>query len=247
MPLNRILPFISTFVMLIFTLSVLQRYAVRRKSHFLFWGIGLAMFGIASFAEAYFSAVGWNRWIFFGWYLFGAALNAGWIGHGTLLLLFRKRWTSIVTVLLVGGSLVAAYLMLRTMPLLDASRFTTALPISEQYRQIMPPVANGGIVRLTTPFFNIYGLITLVGGALWSAWLFLRKQILPNRVIGNVLIAAGALSIGLASTLTRLGVGAYLYLGELVAAILMYVGFAMAGAPASQPESMAEVEAAGAD
>jgi hypothetical protein len=247
MSFNRILPFISTLVMLIFTLSVFQRYLVRRKLHFLFWAIGLAMFGVGSFAEAYFSAVGWNRWVFFGWYLFGAALNAGWIGHGTLLLLFRKRWTSAITVLLVGGSLVAGYLMLRIMPQLDASQFTTALPISEQYRQIMPTVANGATVRLTTPFFNIYGLVTLVGGALWSAWLFLRKQVLPNRVIGNVLIAAGALSIGLASTLTRLGVGAYLYLGELVAAVLMYVGFAMAGAPAPQTESLPGVEAAGAD
>ena len=91
-------------------------------------------------------------------------------------------------------------------------------------------------MRLTTPFFNIYGLLTLVGGALWSAMLFLRKQVLPNRVVGNVLIAAGALSIGLASTATRLGFGGYLYLGELIAAILMYSGFVMAGAPATEGE-----------
>ena len=95
----------------------------------------------------------------------------------------------------------------------------------------MPAVKAGGAVRLTTPFFNVYGLITLVGGALWSAWLFLRKRVLPNRVIGNVLIAAGALSIGFASTLTRMGYGQLLYLGELIAAILMYVGFVMAGRP----------------
>ena len=55
MSINQILPFASTLVMLIFTVSVFQRYAVRRKPHFLFWGIGLAMFGAGSFAEAYFS------------------------------------------------------------------------------------------------------------------------------------------------------------------------------------------------
>lgn len=32
----------------------------------------------------------------------------------------------------------------------------------------------GSAVRLTTPFFNIYGLLTLVGGALYSAYLFWR-------------------------------------------------------------------------
>jgi hypothetical protein len=47
-----------------------------------------------------------------------------------------------------------------------------------------------------------------------------------------VLIAAGALSIGAASTLTRMGYGQFLYLGELFAAVLMYVGFVMAGKPA---------------
>jgi hypothetical protein len=242
MSINTILPFFSTVIMVVFAVSVLQRYVVRRKLHFLFWGVGLAMFGVGSFAEAYFTAAGWSPVVFFGWYLFGAALNAGWIGHGTLLLLVRKRWVHVFTALLVLGSLVAGAMMLGIMPRLDASSFTSALPISEQYREIMPAIDAGGTVRLTTPFFNIYGLITLVGGALWSAYLFLRKRVLPNRVLGNVLIAAGALSIGFASTLTRLGYGSYLYLGELVAAVLMYIGFRAAGAPAPQEEREAIAE-----
>lgn len=248
MSLNLVLPFISSIVMLIFTVSVLQRYILRRKPHFLFWGIGLAMFGVGSFAEAYFSGIGWNSVVFFGWYLFGAALNAAWIGHGSLLLLFRKRWTRIVTAILIVGSIIATVLMLKIMPQLTPEVFDAAQPISEQYKEIMPAISEGGTVRLTTPFFNIYGLITLVGGALWSAWLFVRKRVLPNRVVGNVLIAAGALSIGLASTLTRLGIGSYLYLGELVAAVLMYAGFVIASAPATEEEQeMAAGTAAAGD
>ncbi|OGO67544.1 MAG: hypothetical protein A2Z37_04625 [Chloroflexi bacterium RBG_19FT_COMBO_62_14] len=247
MNLARILPFVSTIVMLAFTVSVFRRWLERRKAHFLFWSIGLAMFGAGSFAEAYFAVAGWSPLVFFIWYLFGAALNAGWIGHGSLLLFARKRWAHVVTVLLIAGSLFAGYLMLSVMPLLDASTFDRALPISEQYRTIMPSVSEGATVRLSTPFFNIYGLVTLVGMAIWSAWLFLRKQVLPNRVLGNVLIATGALSIGLASTLTRLGVGAYLYLGELIAALLMYAGFVMAGAPAPQTEASSVTETAAAD
>jgi hypothetical protein len=72
MNMNLILPFVSTAVMLVFTIYVFQRYAVRRAPHFLFWGIGLAMFGAGSFAEA-FLALTWNKWVFFVWYLFGAA------------------------------------------------------------------------------------------------------------------------------------------------------------------------------
>lgn len=244
MTLNNLLPFLSTFVMIVFTLSVFRRWLIRKKPHFLFWSLGLAMFGIGSFAEAYFAAIGWSAPLFFAWYLFGAALNAGWLGHGTLLLLVRKRWVHVLTGALLLGSLVAAILMLQIMPRLDPSSFTKEIAISDQYRDIMPAVNQGGIVRMTTPFFNIYGLITLVGGALWSAWLFLRKRVLPNRVIGNVLIAAGALSIASVSTLTRFGLGGYLYLGELVAAVLMYAGFLTASAPATESQPAIETIAA---
>ena len=262
MSLNHILPFLSTAIMAVFTVYVLQRYFVRRAQHFLFWGIGLAMFGAGSFAEAYL-ALAWNKWVFFIWYLFGAALNAGWLGHGTLTLLTRKKWVHGVTALLVVGSLYASFLMLQAMPNLDEAVFTTSKPISEQYgtkvleagesppagAETMTTIYRGeevtvvrGIlplgtpVRLTTPFFNIYGLLTLVGGAIWSAYLFWRKRVLPNRVVGNVLIAAGALSIGFASTLTRLGYGQLLYLGELIAAILMFSGFLMAARPQPNEE-----------
>lgn len=267
MSINHILPFISTVIMLYFTVNVLQRFFVRRQAHFLFWGVGLAMFGAGSFAEAYL-ALAWNKWVFFAWYLFGAALNAAWLGHGTLALLVRRKWVHVVTALLVIGSLYASSLMLQAMPKLDEAVFTTDKIISEQYgtkvldegesvpagaqtitttdrgeevtavRGILPL---GTPVRLTTPFFNIYGLLTLVGGAIYSAFLFWRKRVMPNRVVGNVLIAAGALLIGFASTLTRLGYGEYLYLGELLSAILMFIGFRYAAKP--QPDEIAVREA----
>jgi len=257
MSINQVLPFISTAIMLWFTVDVLQRFFVRRNPAFLYWGIGLAMFGAGSFAEAYLS-VTWNKWVFFIWYLFGAALNAAWLGHGTLSLLVRKKWIHIMTGLLVIGSMFAGYLMLQAMPTLDEAAFTTDKPVSEQYGTkaleagaAVPVTAQtitttyrgkevtavrgllplGTPVRLTTPFFNIYGLFTLVGGAIYSAYLFWRKRVMPNRVIANVLIATGALSIGFASTLTRLGYGQFLYLGELVAALLMFIGFRYAARP----------------
>jgi hypothetical protein len=257
MSINLVLPFLSAAIMFIFTAFVLQRYLARRRLYSLFWGIGLAMFGVGSLAEAYL-AVAWNEWVFFAWYLCGAALTAAWIGHGTLYLLVRKQWVHGVTAVLIAGSLIAAYLMLQVLPRLDESVFTTTRPISEQYGtkvleagEEIPAGAEtrtithegkavtvvagiiplGASVRLATPFFNIYGLLTLVGGAIWSSYLFWRKRVMPNRVLANLLIAAGALSIAFASTLTRLGYGSYLYLGELIAAILMFAGFWLAAAP----------------
>lgn len=270
MTVNQFLPFISTAIMLWFTVDVFQRYSIRRNPAFLFWGIGLAMFGAGSFAEAYL-ALAWNKWIFFVWYLFGAALNAAWLGQGTLYLLVRRKWVHVVAAMLILGSVFAGSLMLQAMPKLDEAIFTTDRPISEQYgtkaldegetapvgaqtitttyrgeevtavRGLLPL---GTSVRLTTPFFNIYGLLTLVGGAIYSAFLFWRKRIMPNRVIANVLIAAGALAIGFASTLTRLGYGEFLYLGELISAIMMFAGFRMAARPQPDEVSVQSVPAA---
>jgi len=229
------------------------------------------MFGAGSFAEAYLS-LAWSPWIFFIWYLFGAALNAAWIGHGTLNLLSRKRWVHFVTILLVVGSMGAGYLMLKVMPNLNTEVFDPNIPISEQYgTKVLEPgeeapagkstavvsyrgeevtvvyglLPLGAPVRLTTPFFNIYGLITLVGGAVWSAYLFWRKRVLPNRVVGNVLIAGGALLIGSASTLTRMGYGQFLYIGELLSAILMFMGFVMASKPAVAEEPVVRMATTG--
>jgi hypothetical protein len=231
------------------------------------------MFGAGSFAEAYLSLT-WNKWVFFAWYLFGAALNAAWIGHGTLSLLVRKKWIYAVTAVLVVSSLFTAYLMWQAMAKLDEAAFTTGRPVSEQYgtKVVEPgqPIPAGALtatetyqgkqvtvirgllpigspVRLTTPFFNIYGLLTLVGGAIYSAFLFWRKRVLPNRVIGNILIATGALSIGFASTLTRLGNGQFLYLGELTAAILMFSGFLTAGRPQTRKEAVPQKATVSAD
>jgi len=99
-------------------------------------------------------------------------------------------------------------------------------------------------VRLTTPFFNIYGLLTLVGGAIYSAYLFWRKRVLPNRVIGNILIAAGALLIGTASTLTRLATASFCTWVNCFA-VLMFIGFRVAARP--QPDEVLQAVPAPGD
>jgi hypothetical protein len=225
---NLVLPFWSSGIMLVFVVAVLARWRRRRRPYLLLWAVGLSMFGIGSFAEA-FSAVAWNGAVFRSWYLFGAMLNAAWIGQGTVYLLARRRAAHATLAVLAALSLVGAYGMLRLS--LDAGAFSSEVSLADQYREIMP---SGAWVRAMTPLFNIYGLVTLVGGAIYSSWLFWRKRTLPNRMWGNILIAAGALSIGFASTLTRLGHGEFLYLGELVAATLMFLGFFLATQPEPQ-------------
>lgn len=92
-------------------------------------------------------------------------------------------------------------------------------------------------VRSLTPFFNIYGIITLIGGAIYSAWVFWRKRIMAHRALGNVLIAGAAILGGGGSAFARFGMLTYLYTLELTSLTMMYVGFLFAtrSSPTSNP------------
>jgi hypothetical protein len=232
------LPIASAGIIVVFAVLVFGRYLRRGGTHLLVWGIGLTLFGVASLMEAY-STLAWSPSVFRLWYLSGATLTAAWLGQGTVFLLSRRRRTArALLVTLVIGSMLATWLIFTTP--LNAARFNPQETLSAQYREILP---RGAPVRRLTPIFNIYGLLTLVGGALYSAWLMWRKEIVPNRVIGNILIAVGALAIGFADILLRLGLGDYLYVAQLIAATFMFGGFLLAttrvpvhlGAPEMSP------------
>lgn len=214
------LPFISAVISFIFAYFVLQRYTKRRKSHLLLWGIGMIFYGIGGFCEGYYGFFGWNPIIFRLWYLFGAILVAAWLGQGTVYLLAKKPWPTITMVLLGLGSIYGLYRVFTAQ--LDPSLLTTSMHTGSELSG--HAIVTSG-VRSLTPIFNIYGTLTLVGGAAWSAWIFFRKRILLHRTIGNILIAAGALMPAFGGAGSRFGIPAALYIGELLGAILMFIGF----------------------
>ena len=86
-------------------------------------------------------------------------------------------------------------------------------------------------VRVLTPFFNIYGTLTLIGGAVYSAFIFWRKRILLQRTIGNILIAVGAILPAFGGFFSRLQIPGALYLCEFLGVILLFLGFMRAVTP----------------
>lgn len=227
--LSVAMSFASAAILGVLTYDLYRRYQQHKGTHrhLLFWAVGLGMFGIASLCDGILYLM-WSELAFIGWYLFGAILNAAWIGEGTLFLLVRKKWVPVTAVVLAVASIVTFVILLSTP--LNAAAYTPGIPITDQYTSILPPDA---VVRRLTPLFNIYGTLTLVGGALYSGYLFYRKRILPNRVVGNVLIAAGSLAVAGAGILNRIGMGHFHSFAQLFFAILMYVGFILASKPAA--------------
>jgi len=93
-------------------------------------------------------------------------------------------------------------------------------------RELTGKVMEWGWVRLMSPFVNTYALIFLVGGAAWSAWRYHRQADRPrSRVVGNALIAVGALLPGIGGSFTRAGYVEVLYVTELVGLVLIWLGY----------------------
>ncbi len=224
------LPYLSTIVTLIFAVAVYNRYRQRGGIHLLLWAFGLLLYGIGTLSEVILGLT-FNIFVLKIWYLTGAMLTAAWLGMGTVHLLVRKGNAAQVITWVLAGISILAFILIMIAPV-NSTAYDVARPVSEQYKDVF---SRNGLVILLTILLNIYGTLTLVGGAIYSAFLFWRKKILANRMFGNILIAAGALSPALGGTFLRAGLTDLLYLSELIGAILMFLGFLMATSGSSEP------------
>jgi hypothetical protein len=239
-----IIPIFSTLVTFVFAASVLNRYRHKRGTYLLLWGIGLILYGLGTFSEVFLSLT-YSEFVLKLWYLSGAMLTAAWLGQGTIHLLVRKRGVaSLLTGVLTGVSLLAFTLIAMAPTTGLEAAFNPAVPVSAQYKDIL---IRSGLITALTIFLNLYGTIGLVGGAIYSAYLFWRKQVLLDRMVGNLLIAAGALMPAMAGSFVKAGLVDWLYLSELLGAVLMYLGFLRATAGKPMPETRANAAPAAGD
>jgi len=216
---------------------VLQRFVRKGKgTHLLLWGVGLVLWALAGLCEAIL-AFGWSDPAFRLWYWTGALVIPPILGQGTLHLLVRRREILIVTDIVIGVLVVASLVWMFGLSL-NAEAFRPGGDVgaflTERYREILPQSA---VRRVLPPFMNGYGTLLLVGGAIYSAILFLRKQIMPNRVLGNVFIAIGGIIPAFGGSLVKLAettpeltpLGSTLkFAGILLGVVLLFIGFQLA-------------------
>lgn len=209
-----IVPLISAVVSFVFAVTVLDQFFARRKPYQLVWAIGVLMYFISTGAEFWVEVWGLNETIYRLWYLFGAIFVAAYLGMGTLYLLTPRRvGHSIMAVLLVASF----YAVFRV--------FSANLDMSTLQHLSGSAMPQG--VRLMTPIFNTFGTVALVGGAVYSAWVFWRRRVMPHRVVSNILIAVGAILPALGGILEGFGVSPTMARPslELVGIIIIFIGF----------------------
>lgn len=219
------LPILTTSVTLIFAASVFIQYAQRRKTHQLVWAVSLVIYGLATASEVAAGIWGWNDFVYKSWYLFGAIWGVSYLGMGTLYLLAPHKYAHALMGLLLLASVYALYKVV--MAPVD---LTAALSSGFISGQGIP-----ADIRSLTPFFNAEGTLILIGGAVYSSWVFLRKRILLYRVYANVLITVGILIVAAGGTLSRFGVHDLLYVFELVGITIVFFGFLKSREPAHAP------------
>ena len=215
------IPVATTVLSLVFGTVVLRRYIQRvragstRSTHLLWWAIGVFIFGAGTFTEAYHNLVGWNEPIFRGWYILGALLGGAPLAQGTVYLLFRKKTADLMAVLATVYVIVATVCVMLSP--VDAG-------MAEELG-LTGKVLEWEWVRLFTPFINTYALIFLVGGAVYSAYRFWQSGVDGDRVLGNVLIAVGALLPGIGGGFTRAGYVEVLYVCEFIGLSFIFFGY----------------------
>ncbi|MBI2919210.1 MAG: hypothetical protein HYY01_14645 [Chloroflexi bacterium] len=213
--MNTVIPLLSSLVSLVFAALVFDQYRHRHRPYQLVWTVGLAMYAVATFCEFATGGFGLRSGFYRGWYLFGAIYVAAYLGMGTLYLLIPRWVANAIMALLLLASLYALF-KVATAPL-DLSQLVEG--------DVLRGAALPKGVRLITPFFNVFGTIALVGGAIYSAVVFWLRKVMPHRVMSNVLIAAGAFLPALGGTFSRFGLPQFLYVLELLGIVVIFLGF----------------------
>jgi hypothetical protein len=230
-----ILSIVSTVVSGAFAFVVLRRWWELRRPHLLAWGVGLVMYSLGTLAQVVL-ALTWSPLFFALWYWCGALMIPAWLGQGTIYLLVRRGSIArnVMMALILVGIMTLPWTLFLTP--FNASAWHPGADMTQIYRDEVAPDgtvihqgimagSSRGTVRFFSPIMNIWGTVALVGGAIYSAYIFRRKNIMRNRVVGNWLIAAGALFPALGGALIRLGDPSFKYIGEMLGAILIFWGF----------------------
>lgn len=182
-------PFAAGAVLLAvaFSCCTYERWWARRRPQDLAWTIAMALFALAAAAFALAVATGWSSWSFRVFYLLGGILTVPVLALGTVYLLCPRR---LADRLAIATALAGAFAagVVATAPF----KITLAAHRLNEGREVF-----GVGPRALAAVGSGLGAVVVIGGALWSAVLLLRRSTLRARplAVANLLIALGTVLI----------------------------------------------------
>jgi hypothetical protein len=211
----------ATLISAAFAGTLWLQYRAKARPYLLAWSVALGVYAIAALTEVIGAAAGWTPLLYRIYYYFGGITVVGILALGTIYLLFPRFGRVALWVLIVLAGIGLAGIVGATLQsgLLDT-------------RQVPPvdTIPGHGLFNVVSiamaAILNSVGTVILVGGAIWSAWGVWRRGGAPSRMTANILIAAGALIVATASSLTRLfHVYEVFYVGQAIGVLVMFGGF----------------------
>jgi hypothetical protein len=176
------------------------------------WSVALAQFAVGAGALSWGIAFGWTPAVYRVFYMFGAVLNVGWLGLGTLWLVWYRSAAIAATITLAVAS-VWVIVVVGSTELVGGAPSVLASERLPAARDVMPVLA-----RNLSRWFSITGSVVVLTGLGMS--LALRRN-----VLGLGLLAAGVVVAGVASEFARAGYVMVFSVGLAVGIGLMYTGF----------------------
>lgn len=237
-----ILPVIAVAVSFVLTVMVLKQYVQKRKPYQLMWGIAFLMFSVASLAEIIALSSEWTPELLKVYYLFGATLLVGYLGMGTIYLLWGDSIAKVSVTALLILSVISVGLILQadasddnlaklnsnTASLAKAVGQESGGKVNEDKIRVSDALDKHPALRAITLLLNIIGSVVLIGGAGYSAFNAFKKKAPKNIFYGTGLIAAGSFVIASGGTAAGItGIAGQIVLSAAIAIgiIIMFVGF----------------------
>lgn len=208
-------PIATTVLSAVFCGILFYRFAKRGGAHLLWWAVGVLCYGLGTALESAITLAGNSAALNKIWYIAGALLGGYPLAQGTVYLLLRRRTAHVLSAVTVPVIVLLSVLVL----------------CSPTDMAALQPHRPGGAalgwqwIRPLTPLINLYAAAFLIGGAALSAVRYARRTDTRHRMIGNTLIALGALLPGIGGGLAKAGFVEALYLGEFLGIVLIWSGY----------------------
>jgi len=216
MAVEEILSFAVGTVAAIIAFVMFSRFWAKRRLHHLLWAVGLGLWAVSSFAQGAAILVGWTI-PSYKLYYFSAIALAGFLGAGTLGLITRRAR-------IVRG--FAAYIVAM------CGIFAVAIAFAPVDEDVLERIFVGGLalpssLRLLTPFINVPGGITFIGGAIYS--------FVKTRKLFAIFITLGATVPALGGILARFSLPWLLPFTDFIGIVFLSSGVYLSLRPVGAP------------